>query len=436
VSEIHVDESYGLRDKDRIWIDPSILDALRLLAKGKSITDVAGMLSKDRSNLSRTLKKFREQDYPKLCAFLDAIRKEGLLEKSSLKERKQKALESRIREAEKGHYYGPPVFGYSIRYGRLVENENLKRAERVLRGLLAGKRPMEVARENDLSLNQVYRIRRNRVYMGEFVFLGKVYRGNWKPLITAEEWNEIQRRIGAGGLLLPGYEWRDGRRVLKHGAREMFQEIFRMRLNKETCEKIGEKVGLSRQSVEKLIRDRRITGRVEVDGKLVDSGFEQAVDEETWKAAQRVRAQTRAERRAEESRVLRQRIMGLMPAFRWELVEKTGVSKSRIEHNVGRLKREKMLKQREDGLLQKAWEPFPERRVETARKSWSVKRRKILEVLLAEGPLTQAEIAHRTGIPYNNVKWNVPRLVSEGLVLRRNDKVQISEHAVALLKAR
>jgi DNA-binding transcriptional ArsR family regulator len=142
VSEIHISESYGLRDKDRIWIDPSILDALRLLAQGKSITDVASMLSKDRSNLSRTLKKFREQDYPKLCAFLDAIRKEGLLEKSSLKERKKKALESRIREAEKGHYYGPPVFGYSIRYGRLVENENLKRAERVLRGLLAGKRPI------------------------------------------------------------------------------------------------------------------------------------------------------------------------------------------------------------------------------------------------------------------------------------------------------
>jgi len=433
VSEIHISESYGLRDKDRIWIDPSILDALRLLAQGKSITDVASMLSKDRSNLSRTLKKFREQDYPKLCAFLDAIRKEGLLEKSSLKERKKKALESRIREAEKGHYYGPPVFGYSIRYGRLVENENLKRAERVLRGLLAGKRPMEVARENDLSLNQVYRIRRNRVYMGEFVFLGKIYRGSWKQLITAEEWNEIQRKIGTGGLLLPGYEWRDGKRVLKPGAREMYQEIFRMRLKKETCEKIGYKMGLSRQTIEKIIRDRRITGRMEVDGKLVDSGFEQAVDEETWKAAQKVKAQTRAERRAEESRELRQRIMGLMPAFRWELVEKTGASKSRIEHNIGRLKKEKMLKQREDGLLQKAWEPFPERRVETARKSWSVKRRKILEVLLAEGPLTQAEIAHRTGLPYNNVKWNVRKLISEGLLVRKNDKFQISTSAVTKL---
>ena len=95
-----------------------------------------------------------------------------------------------------------------------------------------------------------------------------------------------------------------------------------------------------------------------------------------------------------------------------------------------------MLKQREDGLLQKAWEPFPERSIETARKSWSVKRRRILEVLLVEGPLTQAEIARRTGLPYNNVKWNVPRLVSEGLVLRKNDEFQISEHAVALLKAR
>jgi DNA-binding MarR family transcriptional regulator/DNA invertase Pin-like site-specific DNA recombinase len=422
VSEIHISESYGLKNKDRIWIDPSILDALRLLAEGKSITDVAGTLRKDRSNLSRTLKKFREQDYPKLCAFLDAIRKESLLEKSSLKERKQKALDARILEVEKGHYYGPPVFGFTIKHGKLAENEDSKKVERVLRGLLAGKRPMEVAKENDLSLNQVYRIRSNRIYMGEFVFMGRTYRGNWKPLITAEEWNDLQRRIGPGGRLLVGYEWRDGKRVLKQGAREMFQEIFRMRLSKEPCKKIGERMGLPRQAVEKIIKDSRITGRMEVDGKLVDSGFEAAVDEEMWKAAQKIRAQTRAERRAEESRELRQRIMGLMPAFRWELVEKTKASESSIEHNVQRLKKEKMLKQREDGLLQKAWEPFPEKHVETARKSWSAKRRRILELLNAEGPLTPAEIAHKTGINYRSVLWNVRKLISEGFVSK--EKVQ------------
>ena len=434
MSEIHIGESYGLRDKGRIWFDPSILDALRLLAEGKSITDVAGILRKDRSNLSRTLKKFREKDYPKLCAFLDVIRKEGLLEKSSLKERKQKALDSMIREAVKGHYYGPPIFGYTIKHGKLAENEDLKRVERVLKGLLAGKRPMEVARENDLSLSQVYRIRNNKVYMGEFVLLGKTYRGNWKPLITAEEWNELQRRIGPGGRLLPGYQWLDRKRVLKPGAKEKYQTIFQLRLKRETYVKIGEAVGLSRSTIEKIIRDRRITGRMEVDGKLVDSGFEPAVDEETWKAAQRIKAQTRAERRAEESRELRQRIMGLMPAFRWELVEKTKSSQSSIEHNVQRLKKEKMLKQREDGLLQKAWEPFPERRIETARKSWSLKRRKILEVLRAEDALTQAEIAHKTGINYRNVQWNVRRLISEGFISREKDKIQISKLAVAALK--
>ena len=434
-----MDKIHGkLRDRNRVWIDSSILDALRLLEEKKSINDVARILGRDRANLSRTLKKFREQDYPKLCTIVDAIRKEGLFEKTSLKERKQRFLEWQIREAEKGLYHGPPVFGYTFKDGVPFENEDLKKVEGVLRGFLAGKGPMEVARENDLSRHQVLAIRDKRFYMGEFPLLGKIYRGNWKPLITAEEWGELQRRKAPPktGPSLNGYMWLDGKRVLRPGAKEMYQTIFAMRLNKESYEKIGERVGLSGGGINKLIMDRRITGQIIVDGKLVDSGFEQAVDQETWKAAQNVKVQTRQEKLAEESRNLRQKIMGLLPAFRWELREKTGASKQAIENNVKKLKREKIVKERDDGLVQKSWEPFPERGVETARKGWSMTRRRILEVLNVEGPLTKPEIAHKTGVAYMTVCRNIPMLVSEGLVSKHKRKYQLSELGASLLAPR
>ena len=393
VNKIHTSQLFKLRDKSRMWIDPSILDALRLLAEGRTITDVATVLRKDRSNLARTLKKFREQDYPKLSAFLDVIKKESLLEKSSEKQRKQKYLQTKVSKAKQGYYVsGGPIRGFTVKDGAPTPNEEYERVKRVLRGLLAGKRPREVRRETGYSSSQVDDIRRDKRYTGEYDYRGETYRitkGDFQPLLTVEEWEELQRKIGRyGGDLIPGYEWYDGDRVLKPGGREMYQKIFAMRLNREPYDRIGREVGLRGHVVRRLVKDRRITGRIEVDGKLVDSGYEAAVDEETWKAGQKVKAETRVERLVKQANVFKQKIVALVPAFRWELIEKMNAGKPRIKSHVRKLLREEWLKENKDKLLQRKWEPYPEKVVVTHDKEESIRRLKILSVLQTKSMCT------------------------------------------------
>jgi len=105
-----------LKDNEnvRVWIDFSILKALRLKAEGKTDTEIAWLVKRDQSNLSRSLKKFRERNWPLIREFVYSVEQERLLEKATTKR------EILIKKAEKGLWPGSTApFGAVLKHGTL-----------------------------------------------------------------------------------------------------------------------------------------------------------------------------------------------------------------------------------------------------------------------------------------------------------------------------
>lgn len=387
------------------------------------------------ANFSRDMKDLETQ-VNFWAPILDQVEKEELLARPLKDEIRQKMLKTKTEKAEKGYYVsGASPFGYNIEKGGvLVQNQDIKRAEGVLRGFLAGKRQAQLGDEFHLSKKMVFLILRSRFYIGEFVFRGKTYRGNWTPIISRDEFEEIQRRLPPrkGGVLHFGYQWLDGKQVLRPGAKEAYEEIFRMHLKRVSSTEIGKKFGLSGSGIRRLIKYRKITGKIEVQGSLVNSGLEQAIDEKTWERAQKIVPLAGTEWRAEKARKLRSEILMSMPAYRWELEQKLGVSKNTILGNVKKMVGYE-LKEREDGLLQMKRDPFPEKRVETRFRTESLKRQKILDTLRSEGPLRTSQVAHKIGSRHSTVEYNVNNLIAEGFIKKENKGKKllhlVSQHA-------
>lgn len=422
-----------LEKDERITVKPLILRFLRLLGEGKTKREAAELIGKKESNMVVAEKTFRK-NFPLFCYVVDTVRREGLLKRTSKKEIRTQILKLRIALAEKGIFLGtlPPGL---MRVGNTCAPIPgvFEKVRAVFLGTLEGKRTSELAKETGFSKLKITRIRRNPIYKGWFPLLGKLYKGNWEPFIDPDIWDEVQKRIGPPVGLLFGYQWVNGKKVLRPGAKETYEKIFRMRLGKKSIQEIAKTVGLGHTTVQRILKDMRITGKVEVDGKLVDSGYEPAIDLETWKAVQKMRALQRWEKQAEEFKELKRKIMSLTPAYRWELAEKIGVSMARIQAAVKRLIMEGVLKE-ERGLLQKSWIAFPEKRVDTRFKIQSLNRRKVLAALsVAEEGLTFSELKQKTGLIRDTLRSIISGLIRDGFIQKVNGKFRLSETVLSQL---
>lgn len=393
-----------------------MLQALRLLAEGNSPVTVAEKLGiKHTENLYRLLKLFRETDFPFMSQIVDAVKKEGLLEKSKW-DWVQKARESKIRRAEQGFFMGTRATGYRILNGRLIEIKGeISRVDSVLYGFrVLGKTADKLAKDFKFPLSTVHSILRNPVYKGEFIFLGQTYKGNWKPRITPEEYDEIQSMLhgpkGGSRLSKVLYRWKDGRWAARPGAKELALKILEQRLEQKSTLAIAADLKVSRTVVDRVLKDRRVTG---------NSDFEQLVDPKKWEEAQKVHVPGMWELEIERTKQRRQLIMKCMPAFGWELRKKLGLSKTVVNSLTHALKREGWLKERHDGLLQKNWEPFPDKVLATQRESQTKRIKKSLEFLSME-KMTLVELNRRTGFPEPTVRQLFSRLRRMGVVKRQD----------------
>jgi hypothetical protein len=365
---------------------------------------------------------------------IDLIKTKGLLEEPSESKKKRNRAENREDRVMKGLWSGgPPPLGCDVKDGLLVGNKDIENVEKVLRGALKGKSEEELVQDSGFSRGQVWRIKRNAMkYSGYFPLKGQLYKALWKGWITVEEANDIIgniKPVGAGPML-PGYEWRNGNRMLKPNGKEMYQKMFEMFLNPEGpasfteiaefLKKEGYVKRIKGSTVARLLRDRRLTGKILTDdGKLVDSGYEQAISMDTFEAAQKIKVATGPQVMKRIGGKLRGKIMSTTPAFRWELVKLLKVSEQSISHNVEKLKKMKELglKEDEDGLLRKAWEPRPEKVVLTRSEQESAKRLKILAALQTED-MNISMLARMFDLNERNVHWHMCKMENEGIVHR------------------
>jgi len=302
--------------------------------------------------------------------------------------------------------------------------------KRVFIRVKKGEVPYAAAKKEHVNPRRIYNKLRDPLYKGEYTYAGETNRHFCEPLVSSDTWDKVQKRIGLSGAskLPPGYELQDdGRKVLKPGGKTMYEQIFRMRLERESYEKIAKEVHLSRKTVKRIIKNRMITGKVEVEGRFVDSGFEQAVDEKTWEDTQKIHPYLNSEQLKDQALERRKQIKELLPVFRWELREKLGVSKTAVIRNVNKLKEEKKVKERYDGLLQSVSEPFPKMYLGARHKSRALKMQRIFDVLLRKDWMTKKELDKETGLSHDTLNEIIRKLASIGFVERKYGKVRLSQ---------
>jgi len=392
------------------------IQALVLQKHGKTLEEAAELLGVEEDSLRKTLPSTKEH-LKTILELAELIRKERLIEfieNSKEFTRAQKATLTKIARAERGDYLFKPPFGWGKRGSDLYEKEEIVIRKKILRGFLyENKSITELARKFNLSAQLVSRILRDRENIGEFTLRGKIYKGRWKPLLTQEEFEQIQSMLKPRnvGLLASGYVWKNGKKVLTPEGEKKYKQIFELRVQEKSIVEIADEVGWNPHVIQRALKDESLKS---------------VVGEKLWEAAQKIsltnklfiEMKTRGEK-------MRQIILENLPAYRWELREKTGLSKGGVEYHVSILKKRGIVKEK-NGLLQKSWLPFPKVKEETRFKRQSWLREKIKEAISRN--LTIGELSQELNVPYRTIHAEATRMLKQGLIekmpIQRADKIR------------
>lgn len=363
-----LDDSKLKRTKKKDWKTHMSLmvEFLRRRQKGEEFRD---------PNVLHSLKKFREIDLPFMKDILDKVGREGLLEKRNGPSSAEKAKLSKLDRAKQGFVMGRAPYGGRVVKGGLfrVLGEFEKR-ERLFLGFLKEKKGIDqLANEAKISRATVRSILRDPLSKGEYyydgIFCGSP-RGDWVAQVTPEQFDEVQSMLNAppGRYRLSKhfYFWKAGNWLAKPNTKEIAKFIFKTRIEKKSSDEVISqalakegveingtilKVKISGTIIGHVIHDRRVTGKIIVDGEKKDSGFERLIDEETWEKAQKIHVPHYSEVKKDRAKELKAEILAFLPAYRWELRMKFGFSLTTSTRLVDNLKEEKLLEERDDGLL-------------------------------------------------------------------------------------
>lgn len=100
------------------------------------------------------------------------------------------------KEAEKGMLVVRPAWGYSVHEGNLVQNEQAPRVRSLFTTFLEREYSLNSLSKNfGLSVNGLKKVLTNRTYLGEIKFAGKLHKGPHQPIINAETFYAVQRKL-------------------------------------------------------------------------------------------------------------------------------------------------------------------------------------------------------------------------------------------------
>ncbi|MBP7708442.1 recombinase family protein [Candidatus Pacearchaeota archaeon] len=99
-------------------------------------------------------------------------------------------------KAKQGQIMTRVALGYSLENGELIQNEAASKVHSIFRTFLEqGYSLNSMAKHYGLSVNGLKKILKNRTYLGEVKFDGRIHKGPHKPLITPEIFYAVQRRL-------------------------------------------------------------------------------------------------------------------------------------------------------------------------------------------------------------------------------------------------
>lgn len=113
---------------------------------------------------------------------------------TSQRETKQKEGMSKIASA--GSLVTRAPLGYSVINRHLIANEDSAKVHSLFHTFLVRNYSLSsLAKNFSLSVNGIKKILSNRTYLGEIKFNGKIHKGNHKPIISAEIFYAVQRKL-------------------------------------------------------------------------------------------------------------------------------------------------------------------------------------------------------------------------------------------------
>ena len=114
--------------------------------------------------------------------------------RNSKKQNRQK--DEMTSKASEGILMSRPPLGYDVKDGKLIPNIDASRVHSLFKTFLARKYSLNsVAKNFALSTNGLKKVLTNRTYLGEIKFDVKIFKSTHRPLISAEIFYAVQRKL-------------------------------------------------------------------------------------------------------------------------------------------------------------------------------------------------------------------------------------------------
>jgi DNA invertase Pin-like site-specific DNA recombinase len=120
---------------------------------------------------------------------LDSFRKYNQKIGSKLKEGMSK-------QASQGKLMARPPLGYSVREGKLIQNQDAAKVHSLFTTFLNNNISLnQLSKQSSLSVNGLKKILTNRTYLGEIKFAGALTKASHSPIVSAELFYAVQRKL-------------------------------------------------------------------------------------------------------------------------------------------------------------------------------------------------------------------------------------------------
>ena len=108
----------------------------------------------------------------------------------------QKQKQGMNKKAKQGKLVTRAPLGYAVADGKLVPNQQASKVHSLFKDFLNQDFSLNTLAKNyELSVNGLKKVLSNRTYLGEIKFAGSLHKGNHKPIISAEIFYAVQRKL-------------------------------------------------------------------------------------------------------------------------------------------------------------------------------------------------------------------------------------------------
>ena len=377
-----------------------LLKIFEYYAQGKGPTWLANKFEMSRSKIRGIVRDIR---YDKRFMW-DGVEREAAWDQLVPKE-----LWNRVQERHRPKS-GVPKFGYQWLNGKRVVNpEQAAICKHVIRKYLNGVASSKIMEDEKIQGPLFYSILRDESRTGWISKNEELVPSGYPQIISREDFKEAPK------ILKSHERWDSLVNKRKETGKKAEAKILSLipRYRSEVIKKMPKKSPITIKARIKQMKDKKVLQERQ-DGLLYFYGL----------------PPTDVPMKLTKKQEAVEKIVDLMPAYRWQIYEKLKMRQPTVQDYLTVLKKKDVLKERPDGLLQKSSLPFPERFVETRLKRESEKRRRILYVFRQQKEATRKDLREKTGIPPRTLCGCIQKLKAEGFLEERDRKLRLLDRSV------